>query len=198
MRLGICTLRGKGWVVGLALLALLAVGSNGFAKTVKYKSSGAGTYIKASFTYDGVSPASIFTASGRDNLGGASTFQCVSEFVPTKTACTAPDSTAGTTFNLVQSDCAGQYTQGSLQHSGVFDTTVGAAASTQCFSSTTSSFGGTTNYKVTGGEGKLSGASGSLTSTYTGNSLAAPGTPPGTNGFFGAFTFTATGTITRK
>jgi hypothetical protein len=32
--------------------------------------------------------------------------------VATSTTCTAPDSTAGTTFDLVQSDCAGQYTQG--------------------------------------------------------------------------------------
>jgi hypothetical protein len=187
----------KRFVVGLALLVLLALGSDSYAKTIKYKSSGAGTFVTTNFSYDSVAPASILTASDKDNLGGAGTFQCVSEFVATATACTAPDSTAGTTFNLVQSDCAGQYTQGSLQFSQTYSTAAGAAGGTQCVSNTTGSFGGTSNYTVTGGAGKLTGASSSFTVTYTGNTLAAPGTPPGTNGLFGANTFAATGSITK-
>jgi hypothetical protein len=58
-------------------------------------------------------------------------------------------------------------------------------------------WGGATNYTVTGGKGKLTGASGSFTVTYRGNTLAAPGTPPGKNGLFGAITRTATGSITK-
>jgi hypothetical protein len=61
MRLQNFTLR-KGFVGGLAILVLLAVGSNGYARTIKYKSSGAGTFVTAAFTYDGVAPATLYTA----------------------------------------------------------------------------------------------------------------------------------------
>ena len=197
MKLQSFTLR-TGFFGGLAFLVLLAVGSNAYARTIKYQGSGAGTFVTAAFTYDGAAPASIFTAMDKDNLGGAGTFQCISEFVPTATACTAPDKTAGVIFDLVQSDCAGQYTQGQFQFSGTFAKAAGTADGTQCVSSTTTSAGGSTTYTVTGGEGNLTGASGTFTVTYTGNTLAAPGSPPGADGLFGAIPFTATGSITTK
>ena len=197
MKLKFFNLR-QGMIVGLAVLSLLAAGSTGYAKAIKYKSAGAGTFVTVtnSFTYDG-GPASIYTASAKDNLGGAINFQCVSEVSATATTCTAPDSTAGTTFNLVQSDCARQYTQGSFQFSQTYSTAAGAAAGTECISNTTNSFGGSTTYTSTGGAGKLTGLSGTFTVTYTGNTLAAPGTPPGNNGLFGAIAFTAAGSLTK-
>jgi hypothetical protein len=81
----------KRLVAGLVLLVLLAVGSDGYAKTINYKSSGAGTFISAFFTYDnGANATTILTASEKDNLGGAGTFQCTGEFAPTKTAWSPP------------------------------------------------------------------------------------------------------------
>jgi hypothetical protein len=195
MKLQSFTLR-NGFFGGLAFLVLLAAGSNAYARTIKYKGAGAGTFVTAAFTYDGAAPATIFTAVSKDNIGGAENFQCTAEFAPTVTACTAPDKSAGVIFDLVQSDCAGQYTQGQFQFSGTFDTAVGATAGTECISSTTTSAGGSTTYTVTGGEGKLTGASGTFTVTYAGNTLAATGSPPGADGIFGAITFTATGSIT--
>ena len=89
----------------------------------------------------------------------------------TSTTCAAPDSTAGTTFDLVQSDCAGQYTQGRFRFSQTYSTAVGTAGRTECVSDTTGSLGGTVNYTVTGGAGKLTGISGSFTVTFTGKKL---------------------------
>jgi hypothetical protein len=190
MRLEKVSLR-RGFVIGLAILALLLAGSYGYAKTIKYKSSGAGTFVTANFSYDDAAFAGLFTASGKDNLGGAFTFQCVAEYVAT-TSCTAPDSTAGTAFDLVQSDCAAQYVmRGPFQFSQVYSTAVGTSGGTECVSDTTGSLAGTANYTVTGGAGKLTGVSGSFTVTFKGKTLAAGPTL----GFFGAETFTATGTI---
>jgi hypothetical protein len=193
MKFGSCTLR-KGFVGGLAFLVLLAAAPNGYAaaaRPIKYKGSGSDTFVTAFFTYDGGS-AMVATASGKDNLGGAFIEQCVSEVAATAGTCTAPDGSAGTLYNLVQSDCAGTYTGGLYQGTGIYSTsTVG----TDCSSNTSGSHGGSSTYTVTGGSGKLVGASGTAITTYTGVTLAAPQSPGG--GFFGAQQFSSTGSVTK-
>lgn len=194
MKFGSRTVR-KELIGALAFLVVLAMGSNGYAapaaKPIKYKGSGSDTFITAYFTYDG-GTAVVATSSGKDNLGGAYIDQCVSEVSATAGSCTAPDGSAGTLYNLVQSDCAGTYTGGLYQGDQVYSTsTVG----TDCISNTSASHGGSSTYTVTGGSGKLVGASGTSTTTYTGVTLAAPQSPGG--GFFGAQQFTSVGSITK-
>ena len=191
MKLGICTLR-KEFFGGLALLGLLTIGSGAFAKPGNpLKGSGTYTLVSTAFTYDGSAAAILLTGSGKDNLGGVFTFQCVAELTPTATSCTAPDSSAGTRFDQVQSDCASNYDHGQLY---LF---AGAGAGSQCISNTTGSAGGSANYAATGGTRKLAGASGSFIVTFTSQTLAAPGTPPGTNGLFGAGQFSESGAVSK-
>jgi hypothetical protein len=179
-------------VLGVALLSALTLASAGFAKTPKiFSGSGSYSFVSAAFSYDGLAPGVLFTGSGKDNLGGPYTFQCVAEFATT-TSCTAPDGSAGTTFDLVQSDCDLIYKHGQLYLSAV-----GAAAGSQCISNTTGSSGGSVAYTVTGGTRKLSGASGSFAVSFTNQTLAAPGSPAGSKGIFGAGQFSESGSLTK-
>ncbi|HLK85023.1 MAG TPA: hypothetical protein VKT27_00830 [Candidatus Binataceae bacterium] len=182
----------KGLVGILALLEL-----SGLAPTASaiagspLKGSGSYTLVSAAFTYDGSAAAILLTGSGQDNLGGSFTFQCVAELSPTATVCTAPDSTTGTRFDQVQSDCASNYHRGQLY---LF---AGAGKGSQCISNTTGSAGGSADYTVTGGTRKLAGASGSFNVSFTSQTLAAPGTPPGANGLFGAGQFSESGAVSK-
>lgn len=179
-------------VLGVAFVSALTVASAGFAKTPKtFSGSGSYSFVSAEFSYVALAPGVLFTGSGGDNLGGPYTFQCVAEF-STTTSCTAPDGSAGTTFDLVQSDCALTYEHGQLYLSAV-----GAAAGSQCISNTTGSSGGSVAYTVTGGTRKLSGASGSFAVSFTNQTLAAPGSPAGSKGIFGAGQFTERGSLTK-
>jgi hypothetical protein len=106
-------------VLGVAFLSALTLTSAGFAKAPNtFSGSGSYSFVSAAFSYDGLVPGVLFTGSGKDNLGGPYTFQCVAEFATT-TSCTAPDGSAGTTFDLVQSDCALTYKHGQLYLSAV-------------------------------------------------------------------------------
>jgi len=189
MKLDTCTIR-KGLVVGFVLLGLLTIAPTASARAGNpLKGSGSYTLVSAAFTYDGSAAAILLTGSGEDNLGGAFTFQCVAELTPTATSCTAPDSTAGTKFDQVQSDCASNY------HHGQLYLFAGAGKGSQCISNSTGSAGGSADYTVTGGTRKLTGASGSFNVTFTSQTLAAPGTPPGANGLFGAGQFSESGAV---
>jgi hypothetical protein len=172
-------------------LSLFGAGSEAFAATIPFTGSGTYTNVSSSFTYDGAAPAALLTGSEKTNLGPA-TFQVVSEVSPSAVACTAPDGTAGTTFNLVQTDAAGAWSNGQL-----YVTAAGAAAGSQCVSSTTGSNGGSVTYTITGGTGAFAGASGRTLLKFAGQTLAAPGNPPGSNGLFGAGRFTFTGFLTK-
>jgi hypothetical protein len=192
MKIGVCTLR-KRFIGGFLLLGLLAIGSSAFEKEDNpLRGSGSYTFVSAAFTYDRSAPGILFTGSGKDNFGGAYIFQCVAELTPTATSCPAPDNTVGTKFDLVRSDCALTYRQGQM-----YLTAAGAAAGSQCVSNTTGSAGGNVNYTVTGGTHKLAGASGSFIVTFTNQTLAAPGAPPGDNGLFGAGRFTESGAVSK-
>jgi hypothetical protein len=163
-----------------ALLVSFTVASDEFGGTVPFSGSGTYTNVNSSFTYDGAAQAALLTGSEKTNIG-PSTFQVVSEVSPSTVACTAPDGTAGTVFNLVQTDAAGAWPQGQL-----YFTAVGAAAGSQCVSSTTGSNGGSITYSITGGTGAFTGVSGTTLLKFTGQTLASPGSPPGNNGIFGA------------
>ena len=172
--------------------ASFASGSAVFAKTAPFTGSGTYTFVTASFSYDGAAPAVVLTGSENTNRLGFTTFQTTAEDSPTVTSCMAPDGSAGTTFDLVRSDGAMISKQGIL-----YITAVGATAGGECVSNSTGAASGTAAYTVTGGTGTLSGASGSLLVTFTAQTLAAPGTPPGSNGLFGAGQFTFSGSLTK-
>jgi hypothetical protein len=172
----------------LAALALLTVGSSpAFAKSVK--GSGHNTSVTTNFSYDGIAPALLFTGSGNDNIGGSYDLQGVNEFSATATPCTTSDGNPGLTFNLVESDGAGTYNGGQL-----YFTAVGATAGSYCLTAT-GEFTGSVTYDVSGGSGKFAHASGSVTITFKGQTLAAPGSPPGSRGVFGAAKFTESGSV---
>lgn len=148
-----------------------------------------GTFVTANFSFDGA-PAMLVTFSGSDNVGGPLTGQEVAEYSVTGISCTAPDGSEGTVFDLVQGVEVVTYQQGQLYTAGA-----GASAGTGCRSNTTGSFTVTQTHHVTGGTGKFINASGTYGGTSIGQALAAPGTPPGSFGVFGAFQGTESGAI---
>jgi hypothetical protein len=115
----------------------------------------------------------------------------VSETAATTNPCTAPDGTTGTLFDLVRSDAADTWKMGQIYF------IAGPTPGSQCVSSTTGSNGGSIVYTITGGSGAFTGVSGSTTLPFTGQTLAAGGTPPGSGGIFGAGQFTFSGTISK-
>ena len=175
-------------VVGLALVVVLISVSDSLAQANPVKGSGAGTFVTANFSYDGLAPAVSTTQSGTDTVAGPFTRQTVAESKPTITACTAPDSTAGLQFDLVAADTVTTFNTGQLYASAVASPT-----NHECVSNTTGSFGGAQTYTVNGGTGKYATATGTVTSTFTGQIL----TPSGAKGIFGAEQFTSTGSVTK-
>jgi hypothetical protein len=149
-----------------------------------------GTFVTANFSFDGVAPALLVTFSGTDNVGGPFKGQEVSEYSPTETSCTAPDGSEGTIFNLVQSVEVVTYRQGQLYTAGA-----GASAGSGCRSNTTGSLIVHQMHSVTGGTGRFVNASGTYGGTSVGQTLAAPGTPQGSFGIFGAFHGTESGSV---
>ena len=183
-------------VTGAGVIAILIISSNpsAFAKAVMVKGSGQGTDLTSAFSFDGVAPALSIVSTGKDNVGGRFNIQDVGEYSFTATSCTAPDGTAGTAFFLVQAAEVINYRNGQLYLSGT-----SARGNRGCASSTTpgtGSFGLTETETVIGGTGKFANVSGSITFKVVGNGLAAPGSPPGALGSFGAFQYTTSGSVT--
>ena len=181
-------------VAGVIAILIISSNPSAFAKTVTVKGLGQGTDLTSAFSFDGVAPAVSIVSTGKDNLGGTFNIQDVGEYSFTATSCTAPDGTAGTTFFLVQSAAVINYKGGQIYTSGT-----AAAGNSGCTSSTTpgtGSFGLTETVSVTGGSGKFAHASGSITFTVVGTGLAAPGSPPGALGTFGAFQYIMSGSVT--
>jgi hypothetical protein len=177
-------------IVGI-IAAAIASNHNAFAGSGKVSGREAGTFVTVNFTYDGASDAGLTTYSGDDNIGGPFHGQEIDEYSFTRTSCTAPDRTAGTAFVLVQANKVETYHQGQL-----YSAAAGAAAGTGCASDTTGSTSAIETFSVIGGTGKFANASGSLTITITAQVLAAPGSPPGSLGLFGARQVTRTGSVT--
>jgi hypothetical protein len=182
--------------IGVGAIALLIMSSNprAFAKTVTVKGSGQGTDLTSAFSFDGAAPALSIVSTGKDNIGGTFNIQAVGEYSFTADSCTAPDGSAGTAFFLVQAAEVINYKDGQLYLSGT-----SATGNTGCTSSTTpgtGSFGLTETETVIGGSRKFAKASGSITFTVVGTGLAAPGSPPGSLGSFGAFHYTTSGSVT--
>jgi hypothetical protein len=175
----------------VGIIAVIASSHNAFAGTVAIKGREAGTFVTANFTYDGASNAGVATYTGDDNIGGPFSGQDLEEYSFTGGSCTAPDSSVGTVIVLVQATRTDTYNQGQLYAAGV-----GAADGTGCVSDTTGRVGATLTLSVTGGTGKFANTSGSLTTTITAQVLAAPGSPPGSLGLFGARQVTRTGSVT--
>jgi hypothetical protein len=171
-------------------IAVIALSHNAIAGTGAIKGREVGTFVTANFTYDGASNAGLSTYRGHDNIGGLFIGQDLEEYSFTGSGCTAPDNSAGTVIVLVQATRADSYHQGQLYSAGV-----GAADGTGCVSNTTGSVGATLTLAVTGGTGKFANATGSLTTTITAHVLAAPGTPPGSLGLFGARHVIRTGSV---
>jgi hypothetical protein len=171
--------------------ALLALKPIAFAKT-KQTNNGSlsGTFVTASFSFDGVAPATLVMFSGIDNVGGPFTGQEVAEYSVTGSSCIAPDGSVGSAFDLVQGVEVVTYQQGQLYTGGA-----GASAGTGCQSNTTGSFIVNQKHTVTGGTGRFVNASGTYGGTSIGQALAAPGTPPGRDGIFGAFQGTESGSV---
>ncbi len=179
-----------GLILSAAALVEMLSSSPAAAASKPFSGSGSYTLATINFSYDGVTPAVLLTGSETSTLGPA-TFQVISETAATTNSCTAPDGTMGTVFNLVRSDAAGTWKMGQIYF------TAGASPDAQCVSSTTGSNGGTIVYTITGGTGAFVGVSGSTTLPFTGQTLAAGGTPPGSGGVFGAGQFSFSGTISK-
>ena len=175
------------------VIAVLMISSNSsaFAKTVKVKGSGQGTGLSSAFSFDGAAPASSIIWTGKDNLGGTYNAHDVGEYAFTTTSCTAPDGSPGTQFFLVQAATVTTYKGGQIYGSGTASTD-----NSGCANTTSGSFGLTETSSIAGGTGEFANASGSLTFTVTGTTLAAPGNPPGKFGLFSGFQNTFTGSVT--
>ncbi len=171
-------------------MAVVPSVSDALAKSVKVEGSGSYAHITPNFTYDG-SPAIELTGEGEDNVGGSFIFQGVKEYSATSISCTAPDGTAGFQYDLIGANSVNTY-KGFDQ---IFLSAPPSSTNIECASNTTGSFGGTTQYNVNGGSGKFQAASGTYTETFSGTTLAAPGSPG--SGHFGATQFTSTGSVTK-
>jgi hypothetical protein len=180
-------------VIALLIAALIGLKPIAFAEA-KQTNNGSlsGTFVTANFSFDGVVPATLVSFSGNDNVGGPFTGQEVAEYSVTGRSCTAPDGSLGSVFDLVQSVEVVTYQQGQLYTAGS-----GALAGSGCQSNTTGSFIISQKHTVTGGTGKFVNASGTYGGTSIGHALAAPGTPPGRDGIFGAFQGTESGSVER-
>jgi hypothetical protein len=177
-------------LIGGLVALLVASGPLAFAKTIlTNKGSLSGTFVTANFSFDGL-PAILVTFSGTDNIGGPFTGQEVGEYSATGISCTAPDGSDGTVFDLVQGVEVVTYQQGQLYTAGA-----GASGGSGCRSNTTGSFTVSQTHSVTGGTGKFVNASGTYGGTSIGQTLAAPGTPAGSLGVFGAFQGTESGSV---
>jgi len=183
--------------MGLSLITgviaiVAAPNHNAFAGTVKVKGSYAETFASVNFSYDGVSPATLGTHAGIDNIGGPFTGQLLAEYSFTGGACRAPDGTQGLSFVLVQAAQADNYLQGQLYAVGT-----GAADGRGCASTTTGSVGEMLTLAIVGGTGKFANASGSIKLTFTAEVLAAgQAFPAGSFGIFGDTHVTKTGSVT--
>jgi hypothetical protein len=178
-------------VIASVIAILMASEPTTFAKT-KQANNGSlsGTFVTATFSFDGTAPAMLVTFSGTDNVGGPFTGQEVAEYSLTGNSCTAPDGTDGSAFDLVEGVEVVTYQQGQLYTAGA-----GASEGVGCRSNTTGSFTVSQTHSVTGGTGKFINASGTYGGTSIGQTLAAPGTPPGSLGVFGAFEGTESGSV---
>jgi hypothetical protein len=185
----------KNWskiaVIAGVVVVLMASKPETFAKTKQTnKGSLSGTFVTANFSFDGVAPAMLVIFSGTDNVGGPFTGQEVGEYSLTGTSCTAPDGSEGTVFDLVQGVEVVTYEQGQLYNAGA-----GASAGSGCRSNSTGSFIVSQTHSVTGGTGRFVNASGTYGGISIGQTLAAPGAPPGSFGVFGAFQGTESGSV---
>jgi hypothetical protein len=182
------------FVLALAMVVSLIMVSAGGAEAKtkkKVKGSSQGTGVTSAFSFDGAAPAFSIISTGRDNLGGKFNGQDVGEYLVTTTPCTAPDGSAGTEFDLVQAAEVVNYEDGQLYSIGA-----GTGDGTGCASSTTGSYGLTESHTVIGGTGKFANAAGTIVGVVVGNTLAAPGNPPGKLGLFSGFQSTFTGSVT--
>lgn len=175
-------------VIAGVIVVLMVLKSTAFAKKAN-SGSLSGTFVTANFSFDGISPAILVTFSGTDNIGPF-TGQEVSEYFPTGNSCIAPDGSGGTVFDLVQGVEVVTYGQGQLYTAGA-----GTSAGSGCRSNVTGSFIVSQMHSVTGGTGRFANASGTYGGTSIGQTLAAPGTPPGSFGVFGAFQGTESGSV---
>jgi hypothetical protein len=178
-------------VIAAVIVVFMASKQLAFAKA-KQSTNGSlsGTFVTANFSFDGVTPATLVTFSGSDNVGGPFTGQEVAEYSATGANCTAPDGSEGKVFDLVQGVEVVTYQKGQLYTAGA-----GASDGSGCQSNTTGSFTVSQTHAVTGGTGKFVNASGTYGGTSIGQALAAPGTPLGSSGIFGAFQGTESGSV---
>jgi hypothetical protein len=180
-------------VIVAGVIAVLMISSNpsAFAKTVTVKGSAQGTGLSSALSFDGVAPALSIISTGKDNLGGTFNTHDVGEYAFTATSCRAPDGSLGTQFVLVQAALVTNYKSGQIYGSGT-----AATDNSGCESNTSGSFVLTETSSIAGGTGEFANATGSITFTVTGTTLAAPGSPPGKLGNFNAFQDTFTGSVT--
>jgi hypothetical protein len=184
-------------VLGLALVMVLSSISDSLATVVpiKVKGGGSATFVHTESFDSGDSV--LLTGSGKDNVGGAFTFQAHVEYSDSSSgACTAPDSSAGLQYDLVAANRVNTYNSTFGQ---VFLSAVPSAGNSECVSNTTDSIGGATTFTVNGGSDKFKAYSGSVTETFIGEIMAGGGS--GLNGnavpTFSAYQFNSTGSVTK-
>ena len=179
-------------------------------KPVKVHGTHACSAINSPITFDGFNFASYNNCTGHDNFGVFNGQEInaylnidPSTGVPiTGQACTAPDKTAGESYQLEFSEFVDTY---NFNNDQIWGYSVNGSI---CESNTTGSIGGSTVYTILGGAGLFTGATGSVTSNfspvigilYYENYPFPPynlsvGSFTGT-GVFGQETATITGTIT--
>ncbi|HUY18941.1 MAG TPA: hypothetical protein VMV15_06920 [Candidatus Binataceae bacterium] len=182
--------KSRGIVIGIAIAALIiSAAPAALAKRPKHvKGSSAGSFSTTNFSYDGSVPGSVSILSGKDNLNGAFNSQVYSEYIDASTTCTAPDSTSGEQFYLVNAWSITTYKNGAQL---IAEATSGG----QCVSTTTGFFAGTATFAIAGGTRKFNGASGTVTATFGGVTLFAGLTGPG-NGLVGTIQSSLDGMVT--
>lgn len=162
----------KAIMIGIAIAALIvSVAPTAMAKKpVKVTGTSAGSFVTANFSFDGVEPGLLSIVNGSDT-NGAFGGQGYTEYVATGDTCTAPDKTAGDQYRLF-----GAWSVTSYKNS--VQLVAGSKIGSECVSTSTGVFGGTTTYTIAGGTGKYLGATGTGTDNFEGVVLF-PAVSPG-------------------
>jgi len=173
-----------------AALLLLATGQNAVAKTLNFKETDSGSAVQVLFSYDGLDWSFRGIGGGRLQPGGDFTLDEIVQSAADGKNCTVPGGTANAG---IEDTLVGQNEVLRFQPSGDL-LYLHATALTSCsdFSSLVPPFPFVANasFVITGGTGKYTGATGTLTKSVKGTILSVPGGLSGAGPGFGA-TFAA-------
>jgi hypothetical protein len=185
--------RSIGIAIALIALATLLTSPHAEAKTIEATSRASGSFVTASFSFDGKTPADYAVFTEKGNLG-VLTGQGVSQTKPDGKTCTLPDGSSGIELTLVEHAAVTrvQATGDLFFEHGNPDSLISCLSNN--ITGTYRAFHEVGTVDIVGGTGRFSGASGTEHFTVDGGIFVFPDSV----GFFGFSSGTFTLRITTE